>query len=142
MSRDFVGRGYVEPTRYGVYVEEGGMRSDMTHKVRGSTTDYQWDGGGPESAELARAMLWVVSGVEPEWRVYRLFRTEVVSAWPRRSGECWRISEEQIRQWLAGLERDTAKAESAEQTKARLDQTRGRESRIKGFAAMFPGVSD
>ena len=46
------------------------------------------------------------------------------------------------RQWLAEAERDTARAESAGQTKARLDQTRSRESRIKRFAATFGGVSD
>ena len=141
MSKDFVGRGYLEPTRYEVYVEEHGMRRDMTHQVHGSTEGYQWDGGGPQSADLARAMLWLVAGVEPEWRKYRLFTTEVVSAWPRRTGECWRVSEEQIRQWLLGVERDTARAESAGQTEARLGQTRGRESRLKRFAAAFHGVS-
>jgi len=125
-----------------VYVEEGGMRSDMTHQRNGSAEDYQWDGGGPQSADLARALLWLVSGFEPEWRMYRLFRTEIVSAWPRRVGECWRMSEDQIRQWLVEAERDTARAESAGQTKARLDQTRSRESRIKRFAATLSGVSD
>jgi Family of unknown function (DUF6166) len=137
MSRDFVGTGYKEPTSYDVHVEHNGQRYSLMHRERGSYVDFQWDSGGPGSTDLARALLWEVTGVEPEWGTYRLFKNEVVAAWPRRLGECWRISEEEIREWLAGVERDTARTESAGQTEARLEQTRRRESRLKGFAQMF-----
>ena len=139
MSKDFVGRGYSEPTQYRVYVEQDGMRSDMTHRVHGSPVDYRWDGGGPHSADLATALLWLARGVEPEWRTSRLFRNEIVSTWPRHAGECWRISEDQILRWLAEVEHDTAQTESTGRTKARLDQVRGRESRLRRFAATLGG---
>ena len=139
MNRDLVGRGYSEPTRYKVYAEQDGMRSDLTHQVGGSPVDYQWDGAGPNSAELARALLWLVRGVEPDWRLSRLFASEIVSAWPRQAGESWRMSEDEINRWLAQVEQDTAGTESTTQTKARLDEALGRESRLRGFAATFAG---
>jgi hypothetical protein len=139
MSRVFVGRGYSEPTRYKVYTEQDGMRSDMTRQVGGSSVDYQWDGAGPNSAELARALLWLVQGVEPDWRLSRLFASEIISAWPRHAGECWRISEDEINAWLAQVEQDTSRTESTPQTKARLGEALGRESRLRSFAATFAG---
>ena len=137
MSRDFVGTGHQEPTSYDVHVENDGERYSLMHKVQGAFVDFGWDGGGPGTTDLARALLWEVTGVEPEWRTYRLFKNEVVATWPRRAGECWRISEEEIRQWLAGVERDTALAETAGQTEARLGQARNRELRLDSFARML-----
>lgn len=137
MSRDFVGTCYKEPAGCDVHVEQDGKRYSLTHMVRGSSEEFRWDGGGPGSTELARALLWEATGVEPEWRIYRLFKNEVVATWPLRAGECWRISDEEIREWLAGVERDTARPESSSQTEARLGQTRDREGRLKGFARMF-----
>ena len=137
MSRDFVGTGYKEPVSYDVHVEHDGKRYSLMYKVGGSFVDFQWGGGGPGTTDLARALLWEVTGVAPEWRIYRLFKNEVVATWPRRVGECWRISEEEIRQWLAGVERDTARIEDPSRTDARLGQMRDRELRLKGFAQTF-----
>jgi hypothetical protein len=137
MTRDFVGTGHGQPTKYDVHIEQDGAHNTLTHSVSGSYVNYQWDGGGPHSAELARALLWVTTGLEPEWRTSRLFKSEVVAAWPRVVGECWRISEEEIRQWLAEVEQDTAHTENAGQTEARLGQTRHRQSRLKGFLRTF-----
>jgi len=137
MSKDFVGTGYNEPVSYDVHVEHDGERYSLMHRVQGSYVDFQWDGGGPGSNDLARALLWEGAGTDPEWRTYRLFKNEVVATWPRRAGECWRISEEEIRQWLAGVERDTAQGEDAGQTEARLGQVRARESRLRSFARML-----
>jgi hypothetical protein len=78
-----------------------------------------------------------VAGVEPEWRIYRLFKSEVVATWPVCEGECWRISEKDIKHWLAGVERDMALTESASRTEARLGQMHDRELRLKGFARML-----
>src|SRR5690242_17207589 len=112
MSREFVGTGYEEPESFAVHVEQGGTRQALTHRMHGDYVDYRWDGGGPGSTDLAQALLWVVTGVEPAWRTYRLFKSEVVATWPRCVGECWRISDEEIREWLAGVEHDTALTET------------------------------
>ena len=137
MSKDYVGTGYDGPVRYDVRVEHDGRHESLRHSVGGSYVDFRWDGGGPASTDLARALLWSVTGVEPEWRIYRLFMSEVVAAWPMRVGECWRISEGEIRQWLAGVERDFALTESASRTEARLEQMRNREQRLKGFSKVL-----
>jgi hypothetical protein len=137
MSRDFVGAGHGQPTKYDVHIEQDGGHYSLTHSVSGSYVTYQWDGGGPRSAELARALLWVSTGVEPEWRISRLFKSEVVAAWPRALGECWRISEEEVRQWLAGVERDMVRTEDRDQTESRLSQTHHRQSRLNAFLRTF-----
>ena len=137
MSRDFVGTGYKEPVSYDVHVEHDGKRYSLMYRAGGSFVDFWWDGGGPGTTDLARALLWEVTGVAPEWRIYRLFKNEVVATWPRRVGECWRISDEEIRQWLAGVERDRARTEDSSRTQARLGQMRDRELRLKGFAQTF-----
>jgi Family of unknown function (DUF6166) len=137
MSRDFVGTGYNGPARYDVHIEEDGKQYSFTQQVRGANTDYEWDGAGPGSNDLARALLWVTTGTEPAWQMYSLFKSQVVGAWPRKVGECWRISDVEISRWLARVERDTAATEDAGQTEARLSQTHARELKIKGFADMF-----
>jgi hypothetical protein len=137
MSREFVGTGYTEPIKYDVHVEHDGRCYRFTQKVRGAETDFQWDGGGPGSTDLARALLWEVTGFEPEWRIYRLFKNEVVAGWPVQEGESWRISDDQIRRWLAGVERDTAATESDSRTEGRLAQMRDRELRLKSVARML-----
>lgn len=137
MGKVFVGTGYNEPPRYGVQIEEAGGWYSFKHKVDGDFVDFEWDGGGPGTTDLARALLSEVTGMEPEWRTYRLFKTEVVATWPRHVGECWRMSEEEIRQWLAGVEQDEARTETAVQTQARLGQMRDRDERVKGFGRLF-----
>src|SRR5438477_393007 len=97
ISKDYIGTGYEDPVRCDVHTEQDGKRYSFTHSVREPNIEYQWDGGGPGSTDLARALLWEVTGVDPEWRIYRLFKSEVVATWPMRVGECWRISEQEIR---------------------------------------------
>jgi hypothetical protein len=137
VGRDFVGTGYSSPVRYEVHVEEGGNKRSFTQHARGAATDFQWDGAGPASNDIARALLWVTTGIEPAWQMYHQFKSEVVSGWPRREGECWRISSDEITQWLAGVERDTAATENPGQTQARLSQTLVRELKLSGFATLF-----
>jgi Family of unknown function (DUF6166) len=137
MSRYFVGTGYKKPVSYDVHVEHDSKRYSLMHRVGGSYVDFQWDGGGPGTTDLARALLWEVTGVAPEWRIYSLFKNQVVANWPKCVGECWRISEEEIRLWLAGVERDTARTENASRTEARLEQMHDRDLRLQGFAQML-----
>ena len=137
MTRVFVGTGSSGPARYAVHVEEAGDQYSFTRQVRGVPTSFQWDGGGPGSTDLARALLWEVIGVEPEWRIYRHFKNDVVAAWPQCVGECWRMGEDEIERWLAEVEQNTARAEDAGQTEARLEQSRARELRLSSFARTF-----
>jgi Family of unknown function (DUF6166) len=139
MSRHFIGTRYKDHDVYDVHVEYDGKSYSLTHKLHGLDAGFRWGGGGPASTDLARALLWMTTGTEPEWRMCCLFKNDVVSAWPRQDGECWRISEEEIRQWLAEVEQETARTESAGQTKVRLDQAHGRESRLRRAAATFGG---
>ncbi|MEA2574967.1 MAG: hypothetical protein QOH93_2265 [Chloroflexia bacterium] len=137
MVKQFVGTGHKEPISYDVHVEQDSKRYSLMHRVQGSYVDFQWDGGGPETTDLARALLWEATGIEPEWRIYRHFKNEVVMAWPRHEGECWRISEMEILLWLEGVEQDLARTEDPGQTVSRREQTRQRESRLKSFAQIF-----
>ncbi|MDQ6694365.1 MAG: hypothetical protein M3014_08070 [Chloroflexota bacterium] len=137
MSTYFVGTGVGEPVQCEVTVEQDGQRYSLNNKVRGIASSFQWDGGGPGSSDLARALLWEATGNEPEFRIYRLFKSEVVAAWPLRAGECWRIGQDEIRSWLAGVESDTAVGENAAQTTMRLEQTAERESRLKSYAQRY-----
>mgnify|MGYP000200345932 CR=1 FL=1 len=134
MSRYFVGSDYANPARSDVQIQVDGERYSFKHRVGGSYVDFQWDGGGPGSTDLARALLTEVTGAEPEWRIYRLFKNEVVATWPHHEGECWRLSEDEVRQWLAEVETDTVRTENAGQTEARLAQTVAREGRLKFFS--------
>ena len=137
MSRDFVGTGYGAPVRYDVHVEEDGSQYSLTQQIRGKATNFQWDAAGPDSNDLARALLWETTGVEPTWQMYRLFTSHIVSAWPKKVGECWRMSDDEISQWLTRVELATAATEDSGQTQARQSQSRARELKVKGFADML-----
>ncbi len=137
METYFVGTGVGQPPHLDVSVEQNGERYSLRNKVRGVAGDFVWDGGGPGSSDLARALLWEATGSDPEFRIYRLFKSEVVAAWPRQEGECWRISQSEIRAWLAGVESDTVLGENAGQTKTRLDQTEVREARLKSYSDRY-----
>ncbi|HET9493315.1 MAG TPA: DUF6166 domain-containing protein [Chloroflexia bacterium] len=139
MNRVFVGTGSTGPPGYGVHVEVDGKRYDLQQRTSSGYADFRWDGGGPHSTDLARSLLWQATGVEPELGIYRLFKNEVVATWPLCTGECWRISDQEILGWLAGVERDTARNEDQGQTEARLAQSRRRENRLAGFARTFGG---
>jgi len=137
MSRSFVGIGNDDPGGCEVYIEQGANLDSLRHLVSGSKAGFRWDGSGPASTDLARALLWEVTGVEPEWRIYRLFKNEVVATWPMCMGECWRISDDQIRLWLATAERNLAVAEDASRTEARLELMQERERRLKNLNGML-----
>lgn len=139
MTKDYIGTGHQNPTRYDVHIEHGTECSSMRYKLDGVLVDYTWDGGGSGSTDLARALLWDVTGIEPEWRTYRLFKNELVAGWPKHVGECWRISDVEIKKWLAGVERDIALTETASQTAERQKQTVARDSRLARFARLLRG---
>lgn len=102
MSRVFVGVGRGPAGGSDVFVEQNGERQLLTLRVRGVHQGYSWDQSGPRSTELARAMLWLVSGGAPPWALYRGFTSDVVAHLPvpMCQGECWRLSEAEIRTWL------------------------------------------
>jgi hypothetical protein len=99
--------------------------------MSGSSAGFSWDGSGSASTDLARALLWEATGVEPDWRIYRLFKNQVVATWTIHVGECWRISDDQIRHWLATTQRDLVRADGANRTEARLELMQERERRLK-----------
>src|ERR1044072_4108791 len=101
MSRVFVGVAH-RAHMYDVYVEQDGQRQRMTRKVNRVHKGYRWDGAGPHSTELARAILWLVAGVELPWSFYRGFASDVLASLPVPpcEGECWRLSEAEVRAWL------------------------------------------
>jgi hypothetical protein len=98
MNRIFVGVGRGPAGGSDVYVEQNGERQRLTRSVRRVHEGYSWDQAGPRSTELARAMLWLVSGGEPPWTLYRGFTSDVVAHLPMPvcEGECWRLSEAEI----------------------------------------------
>ncbi len=102
MSRIFVGVGRGPAGGSDVYVEQNGERQRLMRSVRRVHEGYSWDQAGPRSAELARAMLWLVGGGDPPWALYRGFTSDVVAHLPVpiREGECWRLSEAEIQAWL------------------------------------------
>jgi hypothetical protein len=105
MTRAFVGVGHDRhggPGGSDVYVVQNGERQRLTRRVRRLEEGYSWDQAGPRSTELARAMLWLISGVDPPWALYRGFTSDVVAHFPVPvcEGECWRLSEAEILEWL------------------------------------------
>lgn len=102
MSRVFIGIGHDGAGGTDVYVEQHGQRQRLTRRVRHVHEGYGWDQAGPRPTELARAMLWLVSGGEPPWALYRGFTGDIVAHLPVPvcAGECWRLSEAEIRVWL------------------------------------------
>lgn len=88
---------------HNVYVEQGGQSYHLTRRVRRARQGYSWDGVGPNSTELARAILWLVTGEEPPWSLYKGFASDVVAHFPAPTGcdgECWRLREDEVRAWL------------------------------------------
>ncbi len=102
MSRVFVGVAQQGSRKGEVWLDEHGQRHDLTRRVRGKHVGYSWDQAGPESTELGRAMLWLVTGLEPPWALYRGFTSDIVAHLPLPPcvDECWRLSEQDIRAWL------------------------------------------
>jgi hypothetical protein len=102
MSRAFVGVGRDGGRGGEVYVEQNGKRQHLTRRVNRVHQGYSWDQAGPRSTELARAILWLVTGEDPPWALYRGFTSDVVAhlRLPIGEGERWRLSEAEVRTWL------------------------------------------
>src|SRR5687767_3826285 len=97
-----------------VYVEQDGRRQRLTRRVQRVHEGYRWDQAGPHSTEMARAILWIVTGTELPWAFYRGFACDVLANLPLPpcQGECWRLSEAEIRAWLNDVGWVNAKSES------------------------------
>ena len=113
MNRVFIGVGRGPEGGADVYVEQNGERRRLTRSVRRLHEGYSWDQAGPRSTELARAILWLVSGGEPPWALYRGFASDVLAHLPVPvgQGEYWRLSEAEIRAWLHDAELATTPEE-------------------------------
>ena len=64
MSRVFIGVGY-DKGGSDVYVEQNGQRQRLTRRVNRVHEGYSWDQAGPRSTELARAIMSIVTGMDP-----------------------------------------------------------------------------
>ncbi len=148
MSRVFVGVGHDGPGGSDVYVEQNGGRQRLTRRVRRLDEGYSWDQMGPRSTELARAMLWLISGGEPPWTLYRGFTSDVVAHLPVPvcEGESWRLDEAEIRAWLHDAEWLTApgvpgvpgeQSERSAQTEARQRAIHTWKERARSAATCF-----
>lgn len=104
-----------------VYVEQNGRRHRLTRRARRIQESYRWDGVGPDSTELARAILWIVTGAEPPWSLYKGFARDIVAHFPAPAGcngECWRLREEEVLAWLRDAGR--LRSEQGEHNKDRI----------------------
>jgi|GEM_PF-5676492 len=140
MNRVFVGVGY---NRGGseVYMEQDGQRQRLTRRVNRVHDGYSWDQAGPRSTELARAILSIVTGMDPPWALYRGFTSDIVAhlPLPMCEGECWRLSEAEIRTWLhdAGWTNMGTESEHAAQVKVHQQARRTWEDRARSTANLF-----
>jgi hypothetical protein len=113
MGKVYVGYGY-QYQRYPVpgYVdiyEEDLSRSltyvgRLTDRVRHMPGEFDWGNAGSRRTDLARSLLWSVLGREPEQHLYEQFEQEQVANWPMQPGECWRITEREVQDWLLARE--------------------------------------
>ena len=87
-----------------VYIEQPDTtRVRLRHRSSGghSPTGFEWGYGGSGPAELARALVKDVTGVEePEARVYQRFKFRVVGGLPQ---DGWRLTEAEIRAALEAI---------------------------------------
>jgi hypothetical protein len=145
MSRVFVGVGRGSAGGGDVFVEQNGERQLLTRTVRRAHEGYSWDQAGPRSTELARAMLWLVSGGEPPWALYRGFTSDVVAQLPVPvcQGECWRLSETEIQAWLHNVGWSTTRDDRSQrqaypvESESRPRAVRGWKERAKSAATLF-----
>ena len=140
MSRVFVGVGY-EDGGSGVCVEQNGERQRLTRRVNRVHQGYSWDQAGPRSTELARVILWIVTGTEPPFALYRGFAIDVVAHMPVPvcEGECWRLTEADIRAWLhdAGWANMDNPSEYAAQMKVSRQARRVWDGRARSAMSLF-----
>jgi hypothetical protein len=141
MSRVFIGIGHPNKGGGDVYVEQNGNRQRLTRRVQRIHQGYTWDQAGPRSTELARAMLWLVTGAEPPWALYRGFTADVVAHLPvpMCEGECWRLSEEEINVWLhdVGWTNMDTRSEPAPQVRVSQQARRTWEDRAQSALNLF-----
>lgn len=96
-----IGHDDQEPGPARIYVSQPeGEPEPLEHRVRHSPDGFNWGYGGSGPADTARSILWDVLGREPAPELYQSFKRAYVSNWPMRPGECWRISEGEIANWL------------------------------------------
>jgi len=130
MSRVFIGVGRGAAGKSDVYVEHNGERQRLTRSVQRAHEGYSWDQAGPRSTELARAILWLVSGGEPPWALYKGFASDVVAHLPvpAGQGEYWRLSESEIRAWLHDVGWATTQEEHSQRAAYPVENERSRQA--------------
>jgi hypothetical protein len=140
MSSVFIGVGRAGGSG-DVYVEKDGQRHRLTRRVNRVYEGYSWDQAGPRSAELARAILWLVTGVEPPWALYRGFTSDVVAHLPVPivEGEYWRLSVAEVRAWLHDVGWTGAETPREQVARARVSQQARRtwQERARSAANLF-----
>ena len=75
------------------------QRRDLTHHIYHSPTGYSWGYEGSGPAELAKDILWDVTGSQPDPAVYQAFKREVIAGFD--GSLSWMLLEQDIRNWLA-----------------------------------------
>lgn len=76
----------------------------LADRVRHSPGEFDWSDTGSSRPDLARSLLWDALGREPEPELYQQFEREHVANWPMHPGECWRITEKEVQDWLIARE--------------------------------------
>lgn len=79
-------------------LEDSGSWVKLTHHVRHSPDGHEWGYSGSGPSELARDLLWDLTGKEPPGRVYTAFRDAVIAT---LRTERWEFSEEKLRFYLS-----------------------------------------
>lgn len=139
MNTIFIGVAREMTDRREVYVERDGELRRLTRRAGGAQVGYSWDQAGPESIALGRAMLWLVTGVEPPFGLYRGFTSDIVASLPlpQKQGEAWRLSEADIRAWLRDVGWSSADLAGADRTSVLQRMRRAWDERVQRSAAIF-----
>ena len=85
---------------YAVYIEEDGTRTELTQRKRLSPIGFRWGQLGAGATELAAAILRDAHGEEVPPYLRARFTRLFVAQWPVVEGECWRITEDEVKSWL------------------------------------------
>ncbi|MBW2561380.1 MAG: hypothetical protein JRE40_11065 [Deltaproteobacteria bacterium] len=73
----------------------------LKHVVRHSPDGFQWGYGGSGPSDLALSILTDCLGKELAEKYYQQFKRDFVA----KFGDEWEVKEEEIREWLATVER-------------------------------------
>jgi len=68
----------------------------LLHRSRHSPDGFQWGYYGSGPADLALAILWDYTGLEPEPKLYQKFKNDLIA----KAGQQLRIEGGEIDQWL------------------------------------------